>query len=435
MRSPRLILRSLPLLAAASVLALPAANAAAHGKDDHPWKPGHPGKPGLPGKPGKPGHPGTQPAAPTLLARATLSATTYLPGPVSGTALAPTTLNGVTPPFPGQPIPGFSGVLTERDGTVLGLPDNGFGTKGNSADFLLAIHRVKADWRTARGGAGTIAVRDTIALRDPDRKVPFALTREDRRLTGADFDIESIQRGDRGSFWIGEEFGPYLLHVDRTGKVLEAPVPLPGVKSPQSNELAPGETPNLPPSAGYEAMAAMPGGRTLLPILEKALTTEADQTRHRVQEFDTRRSRYTGRTWTYRTERPDTVVADAQALDHRRLLVLERDNFGGPQAQIKKLYVVDLRRTDATGALVKTEVADLLNLRNPGVTQELPGTYGLGQPFKFPFVSVESVLHLGGGRVLVANDNNFPNDAGRQPGKADDTELIQIDVPALRRWR
>lgn len=61
------------------------------------------------------------------------------------------------------------------------------------------------------------------------------------------------------------------------------------------------------------------------------------------------------------------------------------------------------------------------------------GDPGLGQPFRFPFVSVESVLPLGGDRVLVANDNNFPFDAGRQPGKADDTELIQVDVPGLRR--
>jgi glycerophosphoryl diester phosphodiesterase len=405
-----------PAIAAASVLAVPAA-ALAHGGGH-----GHGGHPQTPA-PAK---------APTLLARATLSATTYLPGPVSGTALAPTTVNGVTPPFPGQPIPGFSGVLTERDGTVLGLPDNGFGAKTNSADFLLAIHRVTPAWRTAKGGAGTIAVRSTIALRDPDHKVPFALTREDRRLTGADFDIESIQRGDRGSFWIGDEFGPYLLHVDGSGKVLQAPIPLPGVKSPQSPDLAAGETPNLPASGGFEAMAALPDGRTLLPITEKAVTTEPDQTRHAVNEFDTRRSRYTGRTWTYRTERADTFPADAQAIDDHRLLVLERDNFGGPQAQIKRLYVVDLRVKAADGSLVKTQVADLLDLQNPGVTTELPGTYGLGQPFKFPFVSVESVLPLGGGRVLVANDNNFPGDAGRQPGKADDTELIQIDVPALR---
>jgi glycerophosphoryl diester phosphodiesterase len=410
MRSPR---PTLALLAAASVLALPAgasATRAHHGPKPTP-----------------------RPTAPTLVARATLPATLYLPGGPSGSALAPTPINGVTPPFPGQPIPGFSGVLADRGGDLLGLPDNGFGAKTNSADFLLAVHRVRPSWHTVRGGAGTVAVRETLRLRDTDGKVPFALTRADRRLTGADFDIESIQRGTRGSLWIGDEFGPYLLHVDATGKVLEAPVPLPGVKSPQSPDLAAGETPNLPASGGFEAMAALPGGRTLLPITEKALTTEADGTRHLVHEFDARRSRYTGRTWTYRTERADTFVADAQALDGHRLLVLERDNFGGPQAQIKKLYVVDLRKADATGALVKREVADLLNLQNPGVTTETPGTFGLGQPFKFPFVSVESVLPLGGDRVLVANDNNFPNDAGRQPGKADDTELIQVDVPGLRR--
>ncbi|WP_036725883.1 esterase-like activity of phytase family protein [Patulibacter minatonensis] len=410
MRSPRPIL---PLLATAAVLAAPAA-ADAHGR---------PGGP----KPPKP------PAVPTLIARAALPATTYLPGGPSGAALGTATINGVTPPFPGQPVPGFSGVLAERDGDVLGLPDNGFGAKTNSADFLLAVHRVRPSWHTARGGTGSVAVKETLALRDTDHKVPFPLTRADRRLTGADFDVESIQRGDRGSLWIGDEFGPYLLHVDRTGKVLEAPVPLPGVKSPQSPDLAAGETPNLPASGGFEATAALPDGRTLLPITEKALTTEADQTRHVVHEFDARRSRYTGRTWVYRTERADTFVADAQALDKNRLLVLERDNFGGPQAVVKRLYVVDLRRTDASGALVKRQVADLLDLRNPGVTQETPGTFGLGQPFKFPFVSVESVLPIGGDRVLVANDNNFPFDAGRQPGKADDTELIQVDVPGLRR--
>lgn len=69
------------------------------------------------------------------------------------------------------------------------------------------------------------------------------------------------------------------------------------------------------------------------------------------------------------------------------------------------------------------------------MTQELPGTFGLGRPFRFPFVSVESVLPVGGDRVLVANDNNFPNDDGRRPGTADDTEVIAVDVPGLRRAR
>jgi hypothetical protein len=34
--------------------------------------------------------------------------------------------------------------------------------------------------------------------------------------------------------------------------------------------------------------------------------------------------------------------------------------------------------------------------------------------------------------VLVANDNNFPGNDGRIPGRADDTELIVLTVPGLR---
>lgn len=56
----------------------------------------------------------------------------------------------------------------------------------------------------------------------------------------------------------------------------------------------------------------------------------------------------------------------------------------------------------------------------------------MGPAFSFPMQSVETVLPLTGDRVLVANDNNFPGNDGRIPGKADDTELIVITVPGLR---
>src|SRR5262245_20539301 len=57
----------------------------------------------------------------TLLARAILAADAYQPGPPSGTFI--TGDNGVTPPFPGQPIPGFSAILDAKDGTFLAMPD------------------------------------------------------------------------------------------------------------------------------------------------------------------------------------------------------------------------------------------------------------------------------------------------------------------------
>ena len=153
---------------------------------------------------------------PTLLGRAILPSDAYQPGPPSGAFI--TGDNGVTPPFPGQPIPGFSAVLDAGHGEFWAMPDNGYGAKTNSGDFLLRLYRIRPDFKTAAGGTGTVAVLGFLQLRDPDGKVPFPLFRPDRLLTGADFDLESVRAAKDGSFWFGEEFGPFLLHTDATGR-------------------------------------------------------------------------------------------------------------------------------------------------------------------------------------------------------------------------
>ena len=374
---------------------------------------------------------------PTLLARAILSAQAYQPGPPSGAAVNPD--NGITPPFPGQPIPGFSAVLDAGRGEYWGMPDNGFGSKANSADFLLRIYKVKPRWTTAKGGAGGIDVKGFVQLRDPDRKIPFPITREDRLLTGADFDLESVRRTADGTFWFGEEFGPFLLHVAADGRVLEAPVPLPGVQSPQNPYLG-GAAPTLNASNGFEATALSSDGRRLYPILEGPLVADAtaDPRRRVVNEFDIKARAYTGRTWTYRTDEafPTAVIGDATSIDRNRFLVVERDNGQGPDAKQKKIYLVDLRRTEPTGELTKTLVVDLLDIADPGgvSTPARPGEYGVGETFRFPLQSVETVEYLGHGKVLVANDNNYPGNDGRwiARDRPDDIELIVVGVPGLR---
>jgi glycerophosphoryl diester phosphodiesterase len=372
---------------------------------------------------------------PVLLARAILPSDAYQPGPPSGALASPA--NGVGGPFPGQPIPGFSAVLDAGGGEFWGMPDNGYGTKGNSADFLLRLYRIRPDFRTASGGTGAVAVLSFLQLRDPDGKVPFALARADRLLTGADFDLESVRRTKDGDFWFGEEFGPFLLHTDATGKVLEAPIPLPGVRSPQNPYLGAG-TPNLPASRGFEAMALSIDGRTLYPMLEGALVGESDPRRRYINEFDVRSGAYTGRRWQYRTDAafPGAVIGDMTALDQHRFVLIERDDLQGVQAQQKKIYLVDLRRVDAEGYLEKRLVLDLLAIRDPdGIS--LParaGEFGVGALFSFPLQSVESLEVLGGERLLIANDNNYPGSNGRWTARnrPDDTELIVVRAPALR---
>jgi hypothetical protein len=170
----------------------------------------------------------------TLKGFASLPADTFAQGPQSGQALVGGNNNGRTVPFASQPVQGFSGVQAADGNSFWFLSDNGFGAKGNSADYLLRIYKLDPNFRGTESGDGSIKVLDFIQLSDPDKKVPFKIVNENttnRLLTGADFDVESIAIASDGTIWIGDEFGPYLLHFDATGKLLDAPIPTPNAIS------------------------------------------------------------------------------------------------------------------------------------------------------------------------------------------------------------
>ncbi|WP_306214711.1 esterase-like activity of phytase family protein [Actinoplanes sp. RD1] len=352
------------------------------------------------------------PSTPTLTSWASLPALTFVPGSdPAGSALSTTPVNGIAAPWDDQPVQGFSGVLPNGDGTYDVLSDNGFGTKANSPDFLLRVQRI-----APRGAE--VDVLGGITLTDPFRKVPFALTRADRVLTGSDFDPESITRAADGGYWIGDEFGPYLLHFDRGGRLLTAPIPLPGVFAPEN----PAGPANIASSKGFEGQAKSPDGRYLYPLLEGTVAgdTPGDL---RFNEFDVRRAAYTGKRFVYRLESPANAIGDAFAIDADRFLVIERDNNQGDAAAVKRIYLADKRDRNHDGVMDKTLVVDLLAIANP------KRLGGFGTTFRFPFVTIESVALLSGDTLVVLNDNNFPGSSGRTPGVADNDEYITVKLP------
>jgi len=163
---------------------------------------------------------------------AKLPADSLASGPDSGSALVNPT-NGRTTPFRGQPVQGFSGVQFSRDGSgerFFFLSDNGFGALNNSADYLLRLYEADPSFAGSEAGNRSVNLIRHIQLSDPYHKIPFTIVNNDtpeRWLTGADFDVESIAISDHGDFWIGDEFGPYLLHFDVEGRLLEAPFKTP----------------------------------------------------------------------------------------------------------------------------------------------------------------------------------------------------------------
>lgn len=347
----------------------------------------------------------------TLTNFASLPAETYLPGSEpSGAALGTAPINGVTPPFADQPIQGFSGLVRNSDGTFDVISDNGYGTKANSADWLLRINRIAPDFKT-----GKVDVVGGITLTDPNGHIPFALTRPDRVITGADIDIESVTRGADGTYWMGDEFGPYLLHFDRAGRLMAPPVPLPGVRAPEN----PAGDPNLGGSKGFEGITLSPDGRTINALLEGTVAGDTPGAL-RLNEFDIASNAFTGKKWLYQLEDPNFAIGDAIAVDSNRLLIIERDGGQGDAAKHKKVYLADKRDRDKDGKLDKTLVADLLNLANP------KHVGGNADPFRFPFITIEDVTILDDRTLAILNDNNFPSSSGRTPGKPDNNEFITI---------
>jgi hypothetical protein len=367
---------------------------------------------------------------------------------------------GVFLPLVGLPVQGFSGIrmLGDGGGEFLVLTDNGFGSRWNSPDALLMFHRVRPDW-----GTGRVTLLETVFLRDPDRAIPFKLNLEataERYLTGADLDPESIQPiGDL--LWIGDEFGPYLAAVDRTGKVVrfaETVVDGELVRSPDhyamSLPAAPGPVRfEVRRSRGFEGMAASPDGKFLYPLLEGPLFVGEDAPAPetvdgrevlRVLEFDVAADAYTGRQWRYPLEAPGHAIGDFNLIDATRALVIERDNregdpglacAGPPRpdcfhepAAFKRVYLVDLARADGRGVLEKLAYVDLLRIEDPDGIARAGTRDGV---FTFPFVTIENVDAVDGRTIVVANDNNFPFSNGRRPGKADDNEFVLLDVGGL----
>jgi hypothetical protein len=375
-------------------------------------------------------------AAQSLLVKfASLPADTFASGPTSGQLIAPA--NGRVPPFVDkQPVQGFSSVLKTRGGDFLAMSDNGFGSKPTSPDYVLRVYRIDPSFRTRSGGAGTIKVESFMTLSDPFHKINFAIVadgatypgttipvhndiRSRRLLTGGDFDIESFREAHDGTYWFGDEFGPFLIHTDRSGRVLEAPIPLPGVKSPQNPFLG-GEAPNLPASRGFEGMSVAKNGRTLYPMLEGALTTDPDQRRLIINEFDIRDREYTGRQWHYRLESASHAIGDLTTVARRLMLVIERDNLQGAAAVFKRIYLVNLDEVGADGYLVKRQVANLMHIQDPNNIGRQ------GPIFTFPFQTIESVIPLGDRELGVLDDNNYPFSSARVPGQPDPNEFIVI---------
>ncbi len=261
-------------------------------------------------------------------------------------------------------------------------------------------------------------------------------------------DPEGVVALKDGGFWISEEYGPSLLHLDKNGRTVERYSPFTGGSSALPQVLQKRRA-----NRGIEGLTLLPDRKTIVAIFEGPLDNPKDLGRKstitRLLRYDTR----TGQSsqFVYLQDAADNRNSDIVSIDKDHFLVIERDgNMPGDSAKpavTKRVYKIDL-----TGA---TDVSDPANgpdgmlfggkslesiapaeLQAAGIVpvkkELLVDLLALGYPHDKP----EGITIVDNSTIAISNDDDFGVIEGPAPkllpklDGADFNEVFFIKLPA-----
>jgi hypothetical protein len=406
--------------------------------------------------------------------------TTHISGEGYGSSLAP---------VPGRPGSFFG--LTDR-GPNADAPD------GNKSEFLLNFVPQIGEFRLVGGQAQLVK---TVTLKGPKSlggvsysgRPPHdtSETIDDVAATNANggtpvpvakdpngYDSEGLVALPDGTFWVSDEYGPYVTHFDANGYELGRLTPYPNSPDNASHKILG----YLPPefafrlkNKGMEGLTITPDGSTLVGIMQSALqqpdlgSTKAGNvaaTRILTVNLHT----FKMKQYLYLLDDPKTTGdanSELTAISNTKFLVDERDGNFEPFA-LKSLYEVDINgATDVSGltisgkspeAFVGTDTANvaLAALTTAGVNvaqKQLSVNIGTlvsqldPSGAFFAHDKVEGVATTDGGRTLyLSNDDDFGVDTivvdpnGKwtvhqkvlpPTGQIDNGEILKVDTTKL----
>ena len=188
--------------------------------------------------------------------------------------------------------------------------------------------------------------------------------------------------------------GPFLIHTDASGKVLESPVPLPDFDNAGKEIRSPQHPFNEAASAARLMNAVRAHGHA-----------------------DVHRKPPVFSPWY-------VMLADDDMdpfIDNRT----SPPGGSGLAPAASEIFNV----ASIQGAGYPVVVWTVNDISTPGQ----PGDVGLGEDFSFPFTTIEDVVVLDRNELGVINDNNLPFSIGRHVGSGapDDTEFIIVRLERL----
>lgn len=297
------------------------------------------------------------------------------------------------------------------------------------------------------------------------------------------YDPEGLVAARDGTFWVSDEYGPFITHFDHYGRRIARLSPF--------DATLPAELRFRVPNKGMEGLTITPDGSTLVGIMQSALQTPdltkkpANVTTLRIVTYNLRtRATHEYLYLLHDPKQNSGAVSEITALSSTRFIIDERDGNVEPGAY-KKLFEIDLRHAtdvgprahvphtsyvaskggllvgaaqqsiDAFVGTADTEAATKL-LASVGIEPvssslfldvgRLVSTIDPTGGF-FGHDKVEGVAALDGGRTIVlSNDSDFGIDGLANDtapfqlhakilpnGRQDDGEFLRIDMTKLRR--
>ncbi|WP_228724405.1 esterase-like activity of phytase family protein [Spirosoma sp. KUDC1026] len=240
-------------------------------------------------------------------------------------------------------------------------------------------------------------------------------------------DSEGLVRASDGSFWISDEYGPHIVHVDAAGRTLERINPF---GTGTGGRTLPKVLARRRPNRGMEGLTITPDGKTLVGLMQSPMYNPSSaavsgSTILRVVTFDIA----TGATkqYVYLMENASlTGCSEIAAISATSFLALERDgDYGGNPAKpatFKRIYKFDLAgATDISdpansdagklyNGLTVEQLKDKAGLQNAGV---VPVTKTLAfdlltqiSPI-YPHDKAEGMALISNGRLAISNDDDF----------------------------
>lgn len=356
-----------------------------------------------------------------LVAKGVLSGTTS----DGQTGLSPSVLeDGVTPHDRAGGL-GSGIAYTGVGNRYLAQPDRGPGDGVTSYQDRTYVLEVVVPAPVA-GVVGTIGVSlaQTMMLRN-EAALPFVGTAS-QFTSGLRLDPEAVRVGSGGTFFVSDEYGPFVYEFNAAGRRLRSlPVPakfsITNPSATSATEIS-GNTSGRQANRGMEGLAISPDGTKLFGFMQNALLQDGALngagsragTWNRIVEFDLQSGTAT-REFAYPLDNPSkNGVNEILAISDHEFLVIERDGAGGTKAVTKKIFKIDLAgATDVsgmaslpqTGALsgaVAVSKSPFLDLVDPAF-----GLAGASFPEKIEGLAFGPDLPDGRRLLVVTSDNDF----------------------------